>query len=256
MYKRKNFLILKSNKLLLCLFLALNLLTGIKAYSQNRVDSSGKWVHTFSIGMPMHKFPDFGKFKLPQTERNASWHSSLPLYLEYNISKNKGNINFYYYSFSWLKLFDDYNFEPINGTIVFRGFGLINLSYMRSVPLTIKNKKILDFEIGVNVPYRFDGMDEIFLFEIPPFEIRSDRIPYKRLGIGLNCGLQKNIFKKFHLVARYNYQYFHEPIHNYPIKGLTNYGPNRKMSVLQFGLGYSIDHKELTGLFKKKDGRK
>ena len=244
---------MKSNKLLLCLFLALNLLTGIKTYSQTRVDSSGQWEHTFSIGMPMHKFPEFGKFKLPQTERNASWHSSLPLYLEYNISKNNGNINIYYYSFSWLKLFDDYNFEPINGTIVFRGFGLINLSYMRSVPLTIKNKKIFNFDFGLNIPYRFDGMDEIFLFRISPFEVRSDAIFYNRLGIGFNCGLHKQFFKRFQFVVRYNYQYFNEPNHNYPIKGLTNYGPNRNMSVLQFGLGYSIDHKNLIGLFKKKD---
>jgi hypothetical protein len=243
----------KSNKQLACLFLFLNLLLAIKTYSQTNFDSSGKWAHSFCIGMPMHKFPEFAKFNFPQTERNASWHSSLPLYLEYNISKNKGNFNIYYYSYSWLKLFDDNNFEPINGTLVYRGFGLINLSFMRSIPLIIKKKLILEFHIGLNVPYRFDGMDEIYLFRIPPFEVRSDAIFYRRLGIGFNCGLEKHFFKRFRLVARYNYQYFNEPAHSYPVKGMTNYGPNRKMNVLQFGLGYSINHKNLIGLFKKKD---
>ena len=244
---------MKSNKQLLCLFLALNLLTGIKTYSQTRVDSSGQWEHTFSIGMPMHKFPEFGKFKFPQFERNAAYHSSLPVYWEYGLARNNSHIRIYYYYYSWLRIYDDFNHQFTEGTLATRGFALLNFSYVRSVPLVIKNKKILDFDFGLNVPYRFDGMDVIFLFRIPPFEVRSDAILYNRLGIGFNCGLHKQFFKRFQFVVRYNYQYFNEPNHNYPIKGLTNYGPNRNMSVLQFGLGYSIDHKNLIGLFKKKD---
>jgi hypothetical protein len=247
------FKFLKSNKHIGCLFLALNLLTGIETYSQTHFDTSGKWVHSFCFGMPIHKFPEFDKFKIPQFERNAAYHSSLPIYWEYGIAKNNSNIRIYYYYYSWLRIYDDFNHEFTEGTLATRGFGLLNLSYIRSVPVAIKNKKILELDFGLNMPYRFDGMDEIFLFRIPPFGVKSDAIFYKRLGIGFNCGLHKQFFKRFQFVVRYNYQYFNEPAHSYPVKGLTNYGPNRKMNVLQFGLGYSINHKNLIGLFKKKD---
>lgn len=242
---------LKRTKYIAYLFLSLNYFAVIETYSQIQSDTTSKWDHMIYLGMPMHKFPEFDKFKVPQFERNASYHSSLPIYLEYNICKNNANFTVCYYYYSWFRIYDDYNFNYTPGTLATRGFGLINLSYIRAIPLVIKEKKVLEFNIGLNLPYRFDGMDDYFLYRISPFEVKTDAIFYRRLGIGINCGLQKQIIKKFKLEVKYNYQYFNEPNHKYPINGLTNYGPNRKMSVIQLGLGYCIEYNNLFGLFKK-----